>query len=307
MESLLQNLARLLAPLSTRNDALLALVVIAVLVIVLLASAPAIETALERSGRSRDRAPILGRLLRSAALLRPVGGRSISEQVRGELYRDGNVNATIVTNSDFFLFLEIATCAIAIAIGAILALVLNSAFILAIGILGYLTPWLIAFLHNRARKKKVAAEMPRILPRLATAIDLEPSLRDVFARLSEVGVGPLYDEFRWASGQMALSNRNIYDVMRDLDTRNSLPFFSQLADDAEREAYGSDTKMREVGRESVTRALDDHFGKMDEKLGGVPNKVMLAVAPFLLIALLLSALGPLIVTFVSGGPLTPAK
>jgi pilus assembly protein TadC len=294
-------LGRLLGPLSTSNVTLVALALIALALLALLFFMPTVETILMRSGfgiSGRNR--ITNRMLRQAQALRPSRERSFSARLRENLYRDGRAGAPIDTGSDFFTFFQLVFGFIFLILGFLLTVVGNgSPFYLALAFAGFFAPWLVATLHNRNRRAAIVAELPRALPRMATQLDMEPDLKTVFAKVAQSGVGPLYEEFQWAAGQMAIAARSVYDVMRDLDRRNALPpFFGPMADEAEREARGSDAKMKAAIRENIVLALDEHYARAEQRLGSIGNQATVAVALPMLAGVLAAILGPLILQLI---------
>jgi uncharacterized protein YejL (UPF0352 family) len=307
LSSLWLAISRALAPLSNSNISFWAVAFIALALIALLFFMPTVESAMARTSWGGGRNRLSSRMVRQAQALRPSRGRNFSDKVRENLYRDGQSSAPVETGSDFFLFTQFVFGSIALIIGFLVVLVGGASPIyLALAVAGYFAPTVLATVHNRNRRNAITKALPKALPRLATQIEMEPDLKTVFAKVAESDKGPLYDEFEWASGQMAIAARNVFEVLRELDRRNGLkPFFGPMADDAEREARGSDAKMKAAIRERIILALNDHYAKIDEKLGTVANRVTIAVAVPLMIGILISILGPLILSLVYNVGQTP--
>ena len=306
MDQLLHNLAIILAkitgPISTSNITLVALALVALALIALLFFMPTVETMLSRTGLGlAGRNRIGNRMLRQAQNLKPSRERSFSARLRENLYRDGRASAPIDTASDFFTFFQLTFGFIFLLLGFLITVVANGSFIfLLLGLAGFFTPWLFATMHNRSRRAAIIRELPRALPRMATQLDMEPDLKTVFAKVAQSGTGPLYEELQWAAGQMAIAARSVYDVMRDLDRRNVLPpFFGPMADEAEREARGSDAKMKAAIRETIVQALDDHYAKAEQRLGAIGNQATIAVAVPMLLGVLAAILGPIMLQLVT--------
>lgn len=291
-------LARGLGPLANSNVSFWAIAIIAVALIALLFFMPTVETALGRTSWGDGRNRLSSRMMRQAQALRPSHGRSFSDKVRENLYRDGQSSAPIDTTSDFFLFAQFVFGSVFLIISFLLVVVSGaSPILLFLAVVGYFAPTILATYHNRRRRNAIMKALPKALPRMATQIEMEPDLKTVFAKVAEADKGPLYDEFEWAAGQMAIAARNVFEVLRELDRRNGLkPFFGPMADDAEREARGSDAKMRAAIRDRIILALNDHYAKIDEKLGTIANRVTVVVAGPLVIGILIAIMGPLILS-----------
>lgn len=291
-------LARTLGPLSNSNVSFWAVAIIAIALIALLFFMPTVESAMARTSWGGGRNRLSSRMMRQAQVLRPSGGRTFFTKIRENLYRDGQSSAPVEISSDFFLFVQFVFGTIFLIAGFLMVVIGGaSPLYLIFAVAGYFTPTILASVHNRNRRNAITRALPKALPRLATQIEMEPDLKAVFAKVAEADKGPLYDEFEWAAGQMAIAARNVFEVLRELDRRNGLkPFFGPMADDAEREARGSDAKMKAAIRERIILALNDHYAKIDEKLGTVANRVTIAVAIPLMIGILIAILGPLILS-----------
>ena len=293
-------LIALLGPAAANQISIFILAGFAIAIVLSLYFMPNLEEMAARANFGSDRDRFSSRMIRQAQSLQPTRENRLRDQLRDNVYRGGRSSDIMETNGDFFLFLRIL-CAVGLgAIGAFYVLVLNAPiFYLALAGLGYLAPLIIANLHNRSRKKLIEASLATAMPRLATAFDTEPDPRAAIAKAAKSGEGegPLYDELDWAAGRMATVG-NVYDVLRQLDERNGIDFFAPLANTAEREALNSYPRMRAIVRDYINERLNDHYNDLDKRLGSLPNKVIVVVAVPMMIGILITLMGPVILSLI---------
>jgi pilus assembly protein TadC len=163
-------------------------------------------------------------------------------------------------------------------------------------VFGYLLPLIYATLHNGSRKRKLLGALPVALPLLSSAIDTEPDLRAALAKVAKTEQGPLYEEIDWAAGQMAAAVSDRFAILRKIDERNHINFFGPMADVAQPEERQSDSRMRAVMREYISEWLNDYYGELDKRLGNLPNKVILAVGLPMMLGVLVTIMGPILLT-----------
>jgi pilus assembly protein TadC len=305
-------LIAILGPAATSQISIFVLAGFAIALVLALYFMPTLEEMVARANFGVDRTRLSSRMIRQAQALRPTRENRLRDQIRDNVYRGGRRSDVMETSGDFFLFLRIL-CAVAFGtVGAFYVLVLNAPiFYLAVALLGYLAPLVYANLHNRSRKRAIEAALANMMPRLATAFDTEPDPRAAIAKVAKSDEGPLYDELDWAAGRMATVG-NIYDVLRQLDTRTpGLNFFGPLADTAEREALNSYPRMRAIVRDYINEQLNDHYTELEKRLGSLPNKVIVAVAIPMMVGIMITIMGPLVLSLIDqlshNNPLSPGS
>lgn len=300
----LARLAALLGDLVTSPWAIVVLGASVAAVLGLLFSVPTVERVLGSSGATGRK---MDRLLREAREVRPSRDRRFGDLVTERLFREGTPDDRILVNSPFFTLVQVTTGLMALVSGVVMFAVRedHNPLFIAVGIAGYFGPTVIARMHNSSRTKRIMADLPRALPLLAVRVETSDALDSLFDGLAADLEGPLATEFAWLARQLRLASaEDAYALIAQLDSRNPHPrltFFSRLAEEAAREARGSVKRRNEVIRDTVKAELAAYQGKRMEKLGSLPNKVMISYAMPFVFAVLLSILGPMIVGFIQRG------
>lgn len=298
MNELLRRLLDTIAPMSASNLVLFLLAVAAGLLLGVILFAPTLEARLARSGRGGANR-LTTRMVRQWKLLRQPG-RTMREAVVANLFVDSDPSSRVIESGDFFDFMRLAISAACFLGGAVLVVGMNgSIVVMLLPALGWFGPLFIARRHNAARTKAIAKALPRVLPKLETRISAGASLREALAYVARTIDGPLATEFEWAARQLSLAAQTTAPVLYELDERTGLKVFHALARELERgEATSEDARQKAfLGfAERIRTEAEDRRAEQLRRLEGNVTKWTL---PFLIIALIVSTMGPLIITFVS--------
>ena len=300
--SLLSPFASFLLPMSQSNAIPVTLVLLLVVFGLLIAAAPLISETLSRRGNRLDDRGTTDRIARVYRLLR-VPETPLRERLIAGLYQDGRRDAAIPMDSDLFLLSRLVISLGLFLIGALLMMLTGTPAFLILGALGYVLPTIIVGRHNSARTKSILRDIPAILRRLETRISAGADIGEAFARISAREKRPLYVELAWAAGQMKIPGNETYDVLRKIDERNGIMFFAPLADQVERGARRGRRDGIDAFLAYIDKVLEDDESHRQAKIGGIANKILLVMVPFLLCSLGLAIGLPFIVSFVETGSL----
>lgn len=305
MNSALEFLVRLLEPFfgwlrpSAMSNlpvyALFASIVVSTMVVYY---APVLASTIGRAS-GRDRGRVGERLLRQLRALRSEE-RGVRDQFTRMLRRDGRSDGVIMTETDFFLFVRVAAGIGIAVLGLVFAYLLGTPAWAIAALSGYFLPNIFAAQANRRRQRLLLRELPGALRRIQTRIASGSDLRDSLFKVSQKREGPLYAELYWAAGQMSIPGNDQFDVLRELDERNNLSFFAQMADQIERAGKRGRKDATEACLGYIERVLEDDENKRSGRIAGLPTKVTGAMVPFLAISLLVALLAPFLVGFISG-------
>jgi len=285
-------LGDLLRALGSSRDAVTALAVILLALIVLILFLPNASAAITaRTGENS----LAGRMLAQLRLI-TFGERPFSERITRLAYRDGRPESDLETTSDFLLFTRIALGTILGVVGLLLTVVTGFPLLVVLGPLGFIAPVLYAMLYNRQRRAKIAKDVPQVMRQLETRVSAGLDLREAFRRVAAGRTGGLYAELGWASAQMANPSISSYEVLRSLDARSGLRLWGPLADQMERAGRRGRRDEIDVFLAYIGRIIEDDEAKRDAVIAGVANKVILAMFPFLIAGLFASVIGPFVFT-----------
>jgi len=251
--------------------------------------------------RTRGGTTIFSRLGRSLRDLRSPD-RPVREQVTTLLFRDGLTDSAIIIGSDFFLLLQVAA---GIA-GFLIALIVYALFlpfppVIAAGAGAYIAPMWIATRYNAGRRDHLARELPIALSAVERRVASGIAISDAIRMAGEAGEGPIYSEIAWAGRQMAAASSDDFEILRDIDRRNGTTLFTAVASQLERSRRQNRRAEIATFMAFCDRVRDDQDNNIEEEAEKVPGKVITAMTPFLVIAILLSAFGPLFISAVNGG------
>lgn len=244
---------------------------------------------------------ILSRLGRSLRDLR-TPDRPVRDQVTTMLFRDGSPDAAVVIGTDFFLLLQVAA-----GIGGFLiAIIVYALFftfppVIAAGAGFYLVPMWIATRYNSARRERLARELPLALTAVERRVASGLSISEAIRIAGESGEGPIFSEIAWAGRQMAAASSDDFEILRDIDRRNGTTLFTAVASQLERSRRQNRRAEIATFIAFCDRVRDDQDNNIEEEAEKVPGKVITAMTPFLVIAILLSAFGPLFISAINGG------
>lgn len=216
------------------------------------------------------------------------------------LFREGNASSDIVIdNNQFFLLLRLITSFLFGLFAGVVVIVFKfDAYFTVLPILGFLLPLLVVGLYNRRRRGKIKAALPKAAVRLRTRISAENRIADAFLKAAEGQKGPLWDEMRMAARQM--TDALPYEPMKEIDRRNNIVFFGEVAVQIERAGARNKEEAKNVFAAYMDRKSDENFSLKEEKLGGLVSKVNVVMIPFLLFGMLLAAGSTLLINLING-------
>lgn len=228
------------------------------------------------------------------------GDEPLKRRLARGLFRDGDAKAPIVVeNNDFLMLMRLVFGLVFGMIAGIMVILLNAdTYFLGLPIAGFLLPMLVAGMYNRMRRGKMLAALPKAAVRLRTRVGAEARIVEAFSKAAENQKGPLWDEMRWASRQMA--DDLPFDIMKQIDIRNNITFFGPLAGDLERASKRNKDDMRNVFVGYMDRKLEADFVEKENKLGSLLTKVNTVMIPFLLFGMLLAAGSTLLIQMING-------
>lgn len=251
--------------------------------------------------RARGGTSIFARLGRSLRDLR-APDRPVRDQVTTMLFRDGSTDSAVIIGTDFFLLLQVAA-GIAGFLFAIIVYALFFPFppVIAAGAGFYLVPMWLATRYNNARRERLARELPIALSAVERRVASGLSISEAIRIAGESGEGPIFSELAWAGRQMAAASSDDFEILRDIDRRNGTTLFTAVASQLERSRRQNRRAEIATFIAFCDRVRDDQDNNIEEEAEKVPGKVITAMTPFLVIAILLSAFGPLFISAINGG------
>lgn len=251
--------------------------------------------------RARGGTGIFARLSRSLRDLR-TPDRPVRDQVTTILFRDGSTDSAVIIGTDFFLLLQVAA-GIAGFLFAIIVYALFFTFppVIAAGAGFYLVPMWIATRYNSARRDRLARELPIALTAVERRVASGLSISEAIRMAGDSGEGPIFSEIAWAGRQMAAASSDDFEILRDIDRRNGTTLFTAVASQLERSRRQNRRAEIATFIAFCDRVRDDQDNNIEEEAEKVPGKVISAMTPFLVIAILLSAFGPLFISAINGG------
>jgi Flp pilus assembly protein TadB len=296
-----------IARIASDNLTVVVLGVVAILLFIAASLAPSAIASLEarrptapvRTGGKRG--PLLERMGRQLRLLlRPQNG--LRETVAEMLFRDGEDSGPIITEGDFFLFLQLVA-GVSITLFGLLIYTVLLPFppVIAAGVAGYFLPMWWANQRNTARRALIIAELPAALTAIERRVASQIPFTEAVRSAGESGEGPIYAEIAWAGRQMAASSADEYEVLREIDRRNGTTIFLSVAAQLERAVKVNRQTFVKTFLAFCDRVRDEQDKDLEEGAEKVPGQVVAAMTPFLVVAILLAAFGPIVINLINNG------
>jgi len=237
------------------------------------------------------------RLWSVAQTMRPPSGVPLTEHVQNRLFGEGG---QVRIDPDSEKLLMILSGVIGTFIGLVLMLLfLPAALVPVFTLVGALMPRYIVNRHNAQRRKAVLADLPTACQRLQLLVNATRSIPDSFDAAADMGEGALYDELRRAADIMVHSPWG--PVMRELDVRNDLSLFSGLAAELEAAARTNEALLPDIFKRLSNDLVFERETFLENHYGRIPQRMSIAMVPFMLVAIVLANVGPMAIKAFSGG------
>jgi tight adherence protein C len=197
-----------------------------------------------------------------------------------------------------FLALRVATTAVALGLGALVAL--SSSLgrglvaVVALGALGYGAPILVLRVLARRRRRRVAPALPDALDLVTVCVEAGLGLDAAIQQLTEQTSGPLADELDLALGEMRIGASR-QEALRNLAERVDVPELTRAVRSiAQAEQHGSS-----LGRALGILAQEARQRRQivaEGEANKAPVKMLFPTAAFIFPALFVVVLGPALMT-----------
>ena len=197
-----------------------------------------------------------------------------------------------------FLALRVAATALALGLGALIALSSSVGrglvAVVALGALGYGAPILIVNVLARRRRRRVAPALPDALDLVTVCVEAGLGLDAAIQQLTEQTSGPLADELDLALSEMRIGASR-QEALRNLAARVDVPELTRAVRSiAQAEQHGSS-----LGRALGILAQEARQRRQivaEGEANKAPVKMLFPTAAFIFPALFVVVLGPALIT-----------
>jgi len=244
------------------------------------------------AGGARWHSPLVERLGRAALRARP---GTDTDDIARRLRAAGVAQRLTVSG---FLALQVTTTALALGLGALIALASSLGrglvAVAVLGALGYAAPILFLNVLARRRRRQVGPALPDALDLVAVCVEAGLGLDAAIQQLTEQTSGPLADELDLTLSEMRIGASR-QDALRNLAARVDVPELTRAVRSiAQAEQHGSSLGrtlgiLAEEARQKRQIAAEGEANK-------APVKMLFPTVAFIFPALFVVVLGPALIT-----------